>query len=216
MSFNKEKLIVEHHVDNLCAEALSGYVAHVICRKGELTFKFVDRAFVLHAGEAMIIVQQLVQDLQSSKDFDAICIYVRRDFVEFCTPSSNYGIKGTFALFACPVMQMDAAHFEQLENDFLQIESRLLKAENSFQEEMLGCVTQLMFLDFFDIHALQHALSDDVSFQDSEIIGRFIQMLEQGDYIKNRAVDYYAEKLCVTPKYLSEVCKAVSGMGANY
>lgn len=44
----------------------------------------------------------------------------------------------------------------------------------------------------------------------------FFQMLFRGDYRKNREISYYADVLCVTPKYLSEVCKKVSGYGANY
>lgn len=49
-----------------------------------------------------------------------------------------------------------------------------------------------------------------------DIITRFMQMLERGDYVKNREAGYYADKLCVTPKYLSEICKSVSGKTANY
>ena len=72
-----------------------------------------------------------------------------------------------------------------------------------------------MFLDFFDAHAFHNGLSN-VSFQDTDIITRFMQMLEHGDYVKHREVGYYADKLCVTPKYLSEVCKSMSGKTANY
>ena len=41
-------------------------------------------------------------------------------------------------------------------------------------------------------------------------------MLEQGEYERNRNIGYYADKLCVTSKYLSEVSKKVSGLPANY
>ena len=73
----------------------------------------------------------------------------------------------------------------------------------------------MMFLDFFDIHAAQNGLAN-ISFQDTDVITRFMDMLERGDYVKNREVGYYADKLCVTPKYLSEICKSVSGKTANY
>jgi AraC-like DNA-binding protein len=45
---------------------------------------------------------------------------------------------------------------------------------------------------------------------------RFMALLNRGDYKKNRELTYYADKLFVTPKYLSEVCKKVSGFPANY
>ena len=41
-------------------------------------------------------------------------------------------------------------------------------------------------------------------------------MLEQGEYERNRNIGYYADKLCVTSKYLSEVSKKASGLPANY
>lgn len=135
--------------------------------------------------------------------------------MELCTPRSNYGIKGSLALYSCPVMQMDEKQFEQLKQDFRQIEKRLQDNKNHFQEDVLICATQMMFLDFFNIHASHDGLSN-ISFQDADIIARFMQMLERGDYVKNREVGYYADKLFVTPKYLSEVCKSVSGKTANY
>lgn len=41
-------------------------------------------------------------------------------------------------------------------------------------------------------------------------------MLERGDFRQNRDIGYYADKLCVTSKYLSEVCKKVSGLPAAF
>ena len=38
----------------------------------------------------------------------------------------------------------------------------------------------------------------------------------RGDCREHREVKYYADALCVTPKYLSEVCRLVSGYSASY
>ena len=35
-------------------------------------------------------------------------------------------------------------------------------------------------------------------------------------YRTHRDIAYYADKLCVTPKSLSEICKSISGCGAAY
>ena len=75
-------------------------------------------------------------------------------------------------------------------------------------------VTQMMFIDFYEFHARQNPQSE-VSALTASVMRRFIDLLERGDYRKNREVGYYADKLCVTPKYLSEVCKKVSGFSAN-
>ncbi len=216
MAFNESNLIVEHHLNRLCADELEGYVAHIICTRGRLDFSLDGRPFTLNEKESMIVlIQQSMGRMQCSADFEATCIYVKPEFLELCTPRSNYGIRGALALYSCPVMQMDEKQFEQLKQDFRQIEKRLQDNTNPFQEDVLICATQMMFLDFFNIHASHDGLSN-ISFQDADLIARFMQMLERGDYVKNREVGYYADKLFVTPKYLSEVCKSVSGKTANY
>ena len=47
-------------------------------------------------------------------------------------------------------------------------------------------------------------------------MNRFLSMLEEGVYREHREVTYYADRLCVTSKYLSEVSKKASGYAANY
>ncbi len=42
-------------------------------------------------------------------------------------------------------------------------------------------------------------------------MNRFLRMLEEGTYRERREVTYYADRLCATPKYLSEVSKKASG-----
>ena len=44
---------------------------------------------------------------------------------------------------------------------------------------------------------------------------RFIELLAS-TRIKQRKVSWYAEKLCISPKYLSTICKQVSGKTAYY
>ena len=216
MPFHPDNLLLDHHLDRLEAADLADHVAHVLCTRGRLDFTFDGRPFALQAGETMIIVvRNLLEDLRPSADFAGMCVYVKPDFLERCTPRSNYGIRGSLALYACPVMQLDAARFEQLKADFLQIERRLMDVGNHFREDLLVCATQMMFLDYFDIHTSLNGLAH-IPLQDNDLMTRFMQLLERGDYVKHREVGYYADLLCVTPKYLSEVCKSVSGRTANY
>lgn len=72
-----------------------------------------------------------------------------------------------------------------------------------------------MILDFFDFHARNNS-NVGVSTQATTVIEKFLAMLEDGEYRKNREVTHYASELCVTPKYLSEICKKTSGHSANF
>ena len=48
------------------------------------------------------------------------------------------------------------------------------------------------------------------------LLRQFIEMLYQGEYVRHRDLSYYASHLCITPHYLSEICKKVGGEPASY
>lgn len=48
------------------------------------------------------------------------------------------------------------------------------------------------------------------------LLQQFIGLLYDGEYIRHRDVPYYASRLCVTPHYLSEICKKACGKPATY
>lgn len=79
------------------------------------------------------------------------------------------------------------------------------------------CCTQALFLDYYDFRASENKdNAEPLSEQNASLMSRFFTLLNEGNYIKHREVTWYADKLFVTSKYLSEVCKSVSGKGANY
>lgn len=218
MSFDKSNIIIEHDLKRLATDEVEDTVAHILCYQGNMTFVFDGRPFVLGPHCAMIIrVQHLLEELSPSKDFSARCVYIKMPYVEFCTPKNNYGIKGSLSLFQNPVMQLDNEQFERLNMDFRYLEYRYNQDNHRFQEDIMYCCTQALFLDFYDFRAAElEDHEEPVSEQNASIMTRFMRLLNDGNYIKHREVTWYADKLFVTSKYLSEVCKSVSGLGANY
>ena len=99
--------------------------------------------------------------------------------------------------------------------DFALLEQRIRETGHRFYRETLINAMQAAILDFFDFHASIYG-EIDVSTQNASIMDRFLKMLEAGTYREHREVSYYADCLCVTSKYLSEVSKKVSGYAANY
>ena len=51
--------------------------------------------------------------------------------------------------------------------------------------------------------------ADTSTMRDKDIFGKFLTLIASEQY-KRRQVSYYADKLCLTPKYLSIVCQRVS------
>lgn len=212
-----ENIIISHTLDGLgMAGRLDNYLAHAFCMGGSCRFWFNEREYELHAGDLMIVRKaKMVERLTVSDDFAVTVIYIASGFVELSSPQSNYGMKGQLALFLDPVMRLTPEQQELCRRDFLMVEERLRATGHHFYRDMLIAAVQMLILDFFDFHS--HLYDEaDISTQNASIMNRFLSMLEDGTFRTNREVSYYADRLCVTAKYLSEVSKKVSGYPANY
>ena len=192
------------------------YLAHLLCFGGMCRYRFNERYFELHAGDLSIIrKRKMIEKIESTDDFQCKIIYAKPGFIELCTPQSNYGMKGSLALFLNPIMHLTPEQQIVCHRDFEILELRIQDTEHRFYREMLINAMQTAILDFFDFHARTYGESD-ISTQNASIMDRFLKMLEEGTYREHREVTYYADCLCVTSKYLSEVSKKVSGYAANY
>lgn len=192
------------------------YLAHLLCLDGTCRYRFNERDFEMHTGDLSIIrKRKMVERVEPSADFRCKIIYAKPGFIELCTPQSNYGMKGSLALFLNPVMHLTQEQQIVCLRDFERLEERIADTGHRFYRETLVNAMQAAILDFFDFHASLYGESD-ISTQNASIMNRFLNMLESGTYREHREVTYYADCLCVTSKYLSEVSKKVSGYAANY
>ncbi len=211
-----ENIIISHTLDELGTKARSGYLAHAFCTEGSCRFLFNEQVFDLRNGDLMIVRKtQQVEHIEFSADFRGTVIYVTPEFIELSTPQSNYGMKGQLALFLNPVMHLTPEQQEVCHRDFLMVEQRLYDTDHHFHRDTLIAAIQMLILDFFNFHSHLYG-ETDVSTQSASIMNHFLEMLEDKTYRTNREVSYYADHLCFTPKYLSEVSKKVSGYSASY
>lgn len=215
MNQNKD-IIVADWADRIPTDTEVDYLSHLLCLKGSCTYRFNGTDFHLKAGDLSIIRKRtMLERIESSDDFEARIIYVKAGFVELCTPQSNYGMKGQLALFINPVMHLTPAQQALCMRDMDILASRISDTDHRFYSETLINAMQAAILDFFDFHAAIYD-EEDISTPNASIMNRFMKMLEEGTYRQHREVSYYADHLCVTSKYLSEVSKKVSGFTANY
>lgn len=212
-----ENLIIRHSIDSLGDSDISLYLTHLLCLEGSATIKFNTRDLAIEKGGCCIIrATQLIEGWEASDDFRCVIVYADPQFIEKATPRSNYGIRGSLSLFNTPVFHLNEEEFERCKSDYSHIEKCLTNPGHRFYEEVKLNAMQALILDFFDFHARLNDKEDDIQTPNAQLMWRFIGMLERGDYRQNREVSYYVSELCVAPKYLSEICKQVSGESANY
>ena len=97
-----------------------------------------------------------------------------------------------------------------------RLRSRLTDSgSHLFRKGMLGSMLAAHLFDLYDIHARGHR-GAQLSERGIDLLRRFIDLLSRGDYRCHRNLDYYASCLCITPHYLSRICRQASGHPASY
>ena len=191
-------------------------VMHILCTAGNMSFSFQDVRYNVVPGDYVILTNPvLASGFSESDDFDAVIMSLSEAFVTSMAIQSNYGIIGHMALLLNPVMKLSAHDYRVCLEDMWRLRERLGETCHLFHEEMLGHLLLVHVLDLYDIHARCQA-EHNVSERNGHLLRRFVELLYHREYIRSRSLPHYASRLCITPHYLTEVCKKVSGKPATY
>lgn len=211
-----KNIIIAHSLNDLGSAAFSDYLVHALCIDGKCRILYNGAEHVMQKGDLMIVRKgKLVERCYPDSSFRVTTIYISSKFISLSAPQSNYGTKGQMALFLNPIMHLDDVQYERCKRDFDSLQERVMQTNHHFYHDIMISQVQALILDFFDFHASLYQ-EQDISTRYAAIMNRFIDLLESGAYRSHREVTWYADQLCVTSKYLSEVSKSVSGYAANF
>ena len=216
MDKEKDKVFFIDSLDNYSAAELLDNVLHILCTEGSMSFTFRETYYHIVVGDYVIITNlSLASGFVRSKDFKGILICFPESFVASMALRSNYGIVGHLSLLQNPVMKLSPDDFAKCCTDLLRLRERLDEGGHLVKEEMISHLLAAHILDLYDIHARCHT-SEEPSECVFTLIKRFIELLYRKEYVWHRNLPYYASALCITPHYLSEICKKASGQPASY
>ncbi len=190
-------------------------VVHLICTNGTGSFLYNDRDFTMSKNDIAVISHpRLVTEIRSDDDFRCEYIVAPAKFLRNLLPANNYAIQGRVSLFDNPiitVLDIDAARFK---TDLANIKNRIDNTGHRFYKELIGSLLQTMVYDLFDFHA---KTNDSVLTTDrvGYITTQFFLLIEGGRPKTQREVSYYAAQLNVTPRYLSDTIKRVTGTSVS-
>lgn len=192
------------------------------CLEGKIELDVNDKHYVVLPGQVFICPSnQIISNLMISPDlkFQFMCltdriiqqllstnvdiwnraVYVRAEKVWSPLPGHNPGT---------------AQRMMSLLHDIIE------EKGNPFREEMVRSLLQMILLGFcamqkrIEEKAGEQPLVQFKSPQGKVIFSKFCDLLRDEE-IKHQPVYYYAEKLCISAKYLSFVCKEITGKSAN-
>ena len=193
-----------------------GWIIHLLCRAGECTFIYNRKYMRLRKNDALVLSRpDLVSDITCGEDLEVEFVAAPARFLYSLMPANHYGIGGGISLFDNPVMPLSEADAERLSDDFIRIRQRRAETGHHFYKELMGSLAQTMIYDLFDFHSRLHAMTG-AGEQTVALVRRLMSLMEQGECRTHRTVAWYADRLNVTPKHLSETVKRATGHSVMY
>lgn len=199
----------------LPSDFLRRYHIHILCRAGKAQFSFMDKTYTMEQGDWTIWqMSSEISNALYSSDFNADFLLVDSDFLLEYNPEKVWASKAFVFIKQNPIFHLSERGMAMVEYNFIQFRRRLAEP-HLFQTDILGKQLQIFLLDLWEIYrsAIENVHNADNS--TSLLFTRFMNMLPS--YSKTeREVAFYADKLCVSAKHLSEMVKKSSGHPASY
>ncbi len=199
---------------NVTAEFQQHYFTHIVCHEGSASFQMGDKFYQIEKNNIAIWLPSFgVNDLKCSMNFKAICLFVSFDFMSKNNPDIGWGIKGYLFSKENPVVHLSETDAKKCVYNFRLLHEKYENDGHRFRKEIVCLQLQIFIMEMWNIFSMEIE-KRSVSNQKGSLFERFLQLVQE-NCMEEREVDFYAGKLFVTSKYLTEVSKKSSGKTAS-
>ena len=191
------------------------YHTHLICHRGRIDFLFNDVKQRCKSGEFLFwFAKSNLTDLEFSKGFSATVLLVENQFLNNNIPDQNWGIDAALHSRQYPVEQLnDTNDRQRVLSNFHLLNAKFLDKEHHFYEEALKLQMRLFILEMWHTFVNEYERRKR-SLQTGTLYERFRHLIED-HCMKEREVQFYANQLNITAKYLNAISKQNSGITAS-
>ena len=184
---------------------------HLLCTAGEGSFVFNEKCYHIVKNDLVVIPNPTkMKNLAAQADLQVEWFAADYKFLQSLLPANNYSIEGSISLSQDPVIKLSDEHAQHLLDDFHRLRDRMDDHHLQFYRELMGSLCLTMMYDIFEAHAQQES-TDLHTDRTAYIVKQLMDLLATGISRTERSVNYYAERLNVSPKYLSATIKRVTG-----
>lgn len=186
-----------------------------LCLGGNMRVRLNLNEYELHRNSLLIITPGTIgQCLEISDDCRIALLALSNDYVIPEEDAEGALIVRKFLARQIPLELTDAQTADILAICRV-LRDKLRQPDFRFKHEILKGYMQVLYGEICQLMApLVEAQEARQSSRKKLIFDRFLEELRQ-HYATQRSVQFYADRLCLTPKYLSQVVHAVSGRHAG-
>lgn len=204
-----------HHVDPTDIVKLDVLVV-ALCLDGEASLSINGQVFNIKANDLLICPPNiLLENATSSGDLDFRCMSFSRDyFRQMSMAGSGNPWDVMKFLENSPVLQLEPEEVKVFCQYYDLICSKLQGTPRRHQKELIHALLQAFHYEFRDLLERFNDWKPQAYSAGERVFREFLDLLSTS-FPKPRSVSAYADKLCITPKYLSTVAKQVGGESAS-
>lgn len=185
-------------------------VGIIVSTSGRFSFCCEDVEYEVRKGETAFLSRDAYFSIRSHSDDCAVVIILYRvDSIRDILGSTVVGMKFVELLNPCACRVMHTGHEDELTKY-----SELLAVGNSDDNVFAANERRLLLLSLtYRLCSIFHELSkhdDNAPTRKLETYMQFMQLVDRY-YDRERGVRFYADRLCLSPKYLTTLVKSVSG-----
>lgn len=185
-----------------------------LCTKGTIKYHLDTQKQFITPGDILIVSERHVVDhYQPSPDMEGLCMIMSVNFFHEIIQD----VRDVSALFLFtrnhPVISLKRKEQEAFKEYFHVIQQKIGDKGNFFRKDLVRTLLLAMLYDVGNI-IYRVKENDKPRTRAEAIFADFIKLVEV-NYRQERRVRWYAQQLCITAKYLSEMVKGASKRTPN-
>lgn len=180
----------------------------VLCHSGHSRVTIDGKNHLLSAGNVLILPEKhIIRIERNSEPMTKSVLFVSTDFI-LDMPSPIDTDIFVYSRFA-PVISVSEERMEDYRSYFRFIEKER-REDGKYRKHIIRSLIYALFLELTAEFEQHYDVGSDCKIKDESLSDAFFRLLA-ANFREYRSVSWYAERLSLTPKYLSEVIKEHTG-----
>ncbi|MDR1763062.1 MAG: helix-turn-helix domain-containing protein [Dysgonamonadaceae bacterium] len=185
----------------------------LICERGSVRGTVEMQPYDLSAPFAVIIRPNQVMHYEYiSPDFSGHCLIMSNSFASEFLPNIDRQLLIASAIQENPFAQLDKEGLRFIRHYFFLLKKFIAMRDNPYRLGMVKHLTMVFY--YWARPHFQVSLETVKQPRQALLAEQFITLVRE-NYRSERDTAFYAEKLCLTSKYLSQVIKSATGKSAS-
>jgi len=210
IAISKKKADVQDYSIDFRIPQISNGITLVFCLRGSVRIRVnVQEYLVAESSVTVLLPNYVVQFLEESKDLSVKVLFFPFDFTsEMKVGNSINDIFKAVDRNSCLTLKQN--DFVELLRLHTSIARLCKKNETIYQKEAIKNLVYALIYELIDLHMeYEHPDNRNTISRNHQIFENFMRLLYER-HRTERTVEFYADKLFITPKHLSRVVKEMS------